>query len=85
MSLTLWASWEPSPSGGSLVVLAGRATSVPFTAVMTGPERTTTDNKKRLRPTVFLFPQVEILPIWLWEQEVASDRATGLYIHTAWV
>jgi hypothetical protein len=25
-------------------ILAGRATSVPFTAVLTGPERTTTDN-----------------------------------------
>lgn len=26
------------------VVLTGRATSMPFTAVLTGPERTTTDN-----------------------------------------
>jgi hypothetical protein len=26
------------------VILGGRATSVPFTAVMTGPQRTTTDN-----------------------------------------
>jgi len=26
------------------VILAGRATSVPFTAVLNGPERTTTDN-----------------------------------------
>jgi hypothetical protein len=26
------------------VILTGRATSVPFTAVTTGPERTTTDN-----------------------------------------
>jgi hypothetical protein len=28
------------------VVLTGRATSVPFTVVLTGPERTTTDNAK---------------------------------------
>jgi hypothetical protein len=28
----------------SIVVLAGRATSVPFTRVLSGPERTTTDN-----------------------------------------
>jgi hypothetical protein len=28
------------------VILASRATSVPFTAVTTGPERTTTDNRK---------------------------------------
>jgi hypothetical protein len=28
----------------AIVVLAGRATSVPFTEVLTGPERTTTDN-----------------------------------------
>ncbi len=26
------------------VILTGRATNVPFTAVLTGPERTTTDN-----------------------------------------
>jgi len=33
----------PSPSG-VLTVIAGRATSVPFAAVLTGPERTATDN-----------------------------------------
>jgi hypothetical protein len=27
--LTLWASWKPSPPGGSLDVLTGRATRVP--------------------------------------------------------
>jgi hypothetical protein len=27
--VTLWASWEPSPPGASIVVLAGRATRVP--------------------------------------------------------
>jgi hypothetical protein len=42
--LTLGPSWEPSASREITVVLAGRATTVPFTAVMIGPERTTTDN-----------------------------------------
>jgi len=35
---------EPMAAMPSHVVLAGRATSVPFTAVITGPERTATDN-----------------------------------------
>jgi hypothetical protein len=41
---------SPSGRGGATaprcarVILAGRATSVPFTAVLNGPERTTTDN-----------------------------------------
>jgi hypothetical protein len=35
------------------VVLGGRATSVPFRAVHTGPERTITDNAKRARPAPF--------------------------------
>jgi hypothetical protein len=44
-ALTLGQGGTP---GGKLyqVVLTGRATSVPFTAVLTGPERTTTDNTK---------------------------------------
>ena len=44
VGLTLRTSREPSPPGASHVLLAGRATSVPFTAVLTGPKRTTTDN-----------------------------------------
>jgi hypothetical protein len=35
---------EPTATRCSRVILAGRATSVPFTAVLNGPERTTTDN-----------------------------------------
>jgi hypothetical protein len=38
------SSWWPSPQAPSCVILAGHATSVPFTPVLTGPERTTTDN-----------------------------------------
>ena len=35
---------EPSPPDAGRVILAGRATSLPFTTVPTGHERTTTDN-----------------------------------------
>jgi hypothetical protein len=37
---------EATTSPMCQVVLDGRATSVPFTAVLTGPERTATDNAK---------------------------------------
>jgi hypothetical protein len=42
--LTLRVSWKPSPPAASIAILADRATTVPFTAVPYGPERTTTDN-----------------------------------------
>jgi hypothetical protein len=35
---------EPTAQPGYRVIQGGRATSVPFTAVLTGPQRTTTDN-----------------------------------------
>jgi hypothetical protein len=35
---------EPTAPQCARVILAGRATSVPFTAVLDGPQRTTTDN-----------------------------------------
>jgi hypothetical protein len=35
---------EPTTPRYSRVILTDRATSVPFTAVLNGPERTTTDN-----------------------------------------
>jgi hypothetical protein len=35
---------EPTARPDTGVILGGRATSVPFTAVPTGPQRTTTDN-----------------------------------------
>jgi hypothetical protein len=34
----------PTPPGRTNVVLARRATTVPFTAVLTGPQRTIMDN-----------------------------------------
>jgi len=42
--LTLRPRLEPTAPPRASVVLAGRATSVPFTAVGTGPERTPRDN-----------------------------------------
>ena len=39
------------------LVLAGRATSVPFTTVTTGPERTTTDNAKAASNCAVPFPR----------------------------
>jgi hypothetical protein len=44
MGLTLRSSCGPVALGASLVVLAGRATTVPFIAVLIGPQRTTMDN-----------------------------------------
>jgi hypothetical protein len=35
---------QPTAPRYARVILAGRATSVPFTAVLNGPEQTTTDN-----------------------------------------
>jgi hypothetical protein len=35
---------EPTAQLDTGVIQGGRATSVPFTAVLTGPQRTTTDN-----------------------------------------
>jgi hypothetical protein len=53
------------------VVLTGRATSVPFTAVMTGPQRTTTDNTTAPLDQRRSLPSQVTIPIWLWEQGVA--------------
>jgi hypothetical protein len=44
--LTLRSSWEPTAPPCARVILTGRATSVAFTAVLSGPERTTTDKTK---------------------------------------
>jgi hypothetical protein len=42
--LTLQSALEPTVSPACQVILTGRATIVPFTTVLIGPERTTTDN-----------------------------------------
>src|SRR5215218_1322547 len=52
MDLTLWASWEPLPSGPSIVVLTGRATRVPSGAGMSFP-RSTSGGQEPHRPLVF--------------------------------
>jgi hypothetical protein len=62
----------PTPPGRMNVFLVGRATSVPFTAVPTGPERTTTDNATQaMTCAVRRLARWRPCPIWLWEQEVA--------------
>jgi hypothetical protein len=56
------------------VALGGRATSVPFTAVLTGPERTTTDNAKAVWTcTAHRLRRSCSRPNWLWEQGVAGS------------
>jgi hypothetical protein len=42
--LTLRSEWSHKRDRAPDVILAGRATSVPFTTVLNGPEWTTTDN-----------------------------------------
>jgi hypothetical protein len=54
---TLRASGEPWPPGGSSLVLADRATCVPFTGVFNGPQRTATDNHEAARPAPFLISE----------------------------
>ena len=71
----MYASWRPALVVRATVVLVGRAPRVPFTAVMIGRERTTTDNTtaavtcavshlRRWRPR----------PIWLCKQGVNAPR-----------
>ena len=49
-----------------------RATSVPFTTVTTGHERTATDNTTAASTcALHQLPRERSWPIWLWEQEVA--------------
>jgi hypothetical protein len=68
----------PALSGRTSVVLAGRATSVPFTAVLTGPERTITGNATRTRPAPFPSSQVTTAPEWLGSRGRHSDAAIEL-------
>jgi hypothetical protein len=44
---------EPTARPGTDVILDGRATSVPFTAVPNGPQRTTTDNSGAAATSAF--------------------------------
>jgi hypothetical protein len=63
---------EPTAQPNTGLILGGRATSVPFTAVLAGPERTTTDNHKASSTCAISHPRRwQQRPIWLWEQGVA--------------
>jgi hypothetical protein len=56
-------------------VLAGRATSVPFTTVITGFQRTTTDNAMvRSTSAAPCLRRWQSWPIWLREQGVAGSN-----------
>jgi hypothetical protein len=56
------------------VALGGRATNVPFTAVLTGPERTTTDNAKAAWTcTAHLLRRSCSRPNWLCKQGVVGS------------
>src|SRR4029453_10253092 len=79
MGLTLRSAWEPTAPRRARVILAGCATSVPFTTVLTGSERTTTDNATAHSTSAL--PRLrrrQSWPIWLWEQGVGA-RGYGPY------
>jgi hypothetical protein len=58
------------------VVLNGRATSVPFTEVLNGPQRTTTDNAAARSTSAGPHPhRWQQRPNWLWEQGVGDPRS----------
>jgi hypothetical protein len=70
---------SPSGRGGANgatvceIILAGRATSVPFAAVMAGPERTTRNNPEAVSTCAVLSSRrSQSCPIWLWEHGVAA-------------
>jgi hypothetical protein len=66
---------KPAARPGTGVILYGRATSLPFTAVLNGPERTTTDNATPASNcTVRCLRRSRARPIWLWEQGVAGSN-----------
>jgi hypothetical protein len=60
---------------GTCVIPDARATSVPFTAVLNGPERTTTDNHEAASTCALPHPRrSQQRPNWLWEQGVAGSN-----------
>ena len=70
----------PRLPGSTNVVLVRRATTVPFTAVPAGPQRTATDNATAASTcAIFHRRRWQSCPIWLWEQGVAvADAAVEL-------
>jgi hypothetical protein len=72
---------EPLPPGASIVLLAGRATSVPFTAVLNGSQWTTTDNTSAASTCAVPHPRrSQQRPIWLWEQGVDIPTQLSNYL-----
>ena len=68
---------EPSALQMCEVILTDRATSVPFTAVLNGPERTTTDNHEAASTCTVPRPRRSQQRLnWLWEQGVAAVQKT---------
>jgi hypothetical protein len=67
---------EPTAPRCASVILTDRATSVPFTAVLNGPERTTTDNHEAASTCAVSHPRTwQQRPNWLWEQGVGLAEA----------
>jgi hypothetical protein len=65
---------EPTALRCARVILTGRATSVPFTAVLNGPERTTTDNHEAASTCAVPDPRRrQQRPIWLCKQGVVGS------------
>ena len=79
----------PSQPGPTNVVLADRATTVPFTAVLAGPQRTTTDNTTAAVICAdHRSPRWRPRPIWLCKQGVtkqpsASQPCSGFHCSPA--
>jgi hypothetical protein len=75
----------PCDQGGTIgatdcrVILGGRATSVPFTAVLIGTERTTTHNAEACSACTVLSSRTsQSCPIWPWEQGVAGLQTVAI-------
>ena len=64
----------PTPRGLASVVLAGRATTVPFTTDVSGRKRTPTNPTATMTCAVRRLARWQPRPIWLWEQGVGWVR-----------
>ena len=70
---------EPTAQHDTGIILGGRATSLPFTAVLSGSQRTTTDNARASSTcTVLSHRRSQSRPISLWEQGSGSQRGVRL-------
>jgi hypothetical protein len=70
------AEAEPTAPRCARGILTGHVTSVPFTAVLNGPERTITDNHEAASTCAIPRPRrSQQRPNWLWEEEVIAGVA----------